>query len=79
MAVFAACRLPPSRRFRVELVSLPVDLGFAIVLLVKSTLLNNTRLDCHGLLQEKCKPLPHDSDAIPTHLGTYLLIHVTRR
>ena len=52
-AVYLTRRLSNSKRYGIELLSVPTDILFAVLFLVKGALLNSTRLDCEVLLEEK--------------------------
>ena len=52
-AVYLSHKMSNSKRYRLELLSIPTDLLLAVLFLVKGALLNSTRLDCEVLLEEK--------------------------
>jgi hypothetical protein len=51
--VYFSHKMPNSKRYGLELVSVPADILFAVLFLVKGALLNSTRLDCEVLLEAK--------------------------
>jgi len=53
LAAHVSPRLSLLRRYRLESLSVPADVCFAILVLVGGAFLDSTRLDCQGLLAEK--------------------------